>query len=42
LPILKQKSFRDYVESSYRIASGNIMQDDVEEVFEVETTNGVE
>ena len=40
LPILKQKSFRDFVEDSYRIASGNIMQDDVEEAFEVETING--
>jgi RecA/RadA recombinase len=40
LPILKQKSFRDFVEGSYRIASGNIMQDDVEEAFDVETING--
>jgi RecA/RadA recombinase len=42
LPILKQKSFQDYVQNTYQIASGNIMQNDIEEAFEVETTNGVE
>jgi RecA/RadA recombinase len=42
LPVLKQKSFQDYVQNTYQIASGNIMQDDVTEAFEVETTNGVE
>ena len=42
LPILKQKSFRDYVESSYRVASGEIMKrEDIEEAFELETMNGV-
>ena len=43
LPILKQKSFQDYVQTTYQIASGNIMQDDtVDQAFAVETTNGVE
>jgi len=42
LPILKQKSFQDFVQNTYQIASGSIMQEDVEEAFEVETTNGVE
>jgi RecA/RadA recombinase len=42
LPILKQKSFQQFVEDKYRVASGNIMQEEVEETFEVETTNGVE
>lgn len=28
LPILKQKSFQDYVENKYRIATGNILQDE--------------
>ena len=42
LPILKQKSFQEYVQNTYQIASGSIIQEDVEEVFEVETTNGVE
>jgi RecA/RadA recombinase len=42
LPILKQKSFQDFVQNTYQIASGSIMRDDVTEAFEVETTNGVE
>jgi RecA/RadA recombinase len=43
LPILKQKSFQDYVQNTYQISSGNIMQDDtVEKAFNLETTNGVE
>jgi RecA/RadA recombinase len=36
LPILKQKSFRDFVEGKYRIASGDIMQGDIDDTFEVE------
>jgi len=41
LPILKQKTFQDFIENKYRVASGNIMNyDDVEETFEVETMNG--
>jgi RecA/RadA recombinase len=42
LPVLKQKSFQKYVQDKYQIASGGIMQVDIEEAFEVETTNGVE
>ena len=42
LPILKQKTFQDFVQNTYQIASGNIMQEDVTEAFAVETTNGVE
>jgi hypothetical protein len=43
LPILKQKSFQEYVQNTYQISSGSIMQEDtVEEAFEVETTNGVD
>lgn len=42
MPILKQKSFRDFIESKYSVASGSIMQGDIDEAFEVETTNGVE
>ena len=42
LPILKQKSFQDYIKDKYQIATGSIMQDDISETFEVETTNGVE
>jgi RecA/RadA recombinase len=41
LPILKQKTFQDFIENKYRVASGKIMNyDDVEETFEVETMNG--
>jgi RecA/RadA recombinase len=40
LPILKQKSFQDFIKSKYQIASGNIMQTEVDETFDVETTNG--
>ena len=36
LPILKQKSFQDYIKDKYQIASGSIMQDDINETFEVE------
>jgi RecA/RadA recombinase len=44
LPILKQKSFRDWVEKRYRVASGDIIQlDDVEDEFKsVELLNGTE
>lgn len=42
LPILKQKSFQQFVEDKYRVASGEILASDVEETFDVETTNGVE
>jgi RecA/RadA recombinase len=42
LPILKQKSFCEFIEKKYTVASGNIMQGDIDETFEIETTNGVE
>jgi RecA/RadA recombinase len=42
LPILKQKSFQDFIKNKYQIAAGSIMQEDVEEAFEVETMNGTE
>ena len=42
LPILKDKTFQEFIENKYRIASGNIMSADIEEAFDVETTNGVE
>lgn len=35
LPILKQKSFRDYIENKYRIAHGDIMPKDIDEAMEV-------
>jgi len=42
LPILKQKSFREFIENRYCIAHGEIISDkDAEDVFAVETTNGV-
>jgi RecA/RadA recombinase len=41
MPILKQKSFRDFIENKYRVAATEIMQGDIDETFEVETTNGV-
>ena len=41
LPILKQKSFREFVENRYSVTSGAIMQGDIEQTFDVETTNGV-
>ena len=42
LPILKQKSFQDFIKNKYQIASGSIMQEDFKEAFEVETMNGAE
>jgi len=41
LPILKKKTFQDFIEQKYRIASGNILQGDIDETFEIETSNGV-
>ena len=41
LPILKQKTFQDFIGNKYSVTSGNIMNyNDVEETFEVETMNG--
>jgi len=42
LPILKQKSFQDFIKNKYQIAAGSIMQEDVEQAFDVETTNGAD
>ena len=33
LPILKDNSFRKFVENKYQVASGNIMEDDMENIF---------
>ena len=40
MPILKQKSFRDYVESKYRVAATEILGDDASAAFDIETING--
>lgn len=40
MPILKQKSFRDFIENKYRVASGEIMTSNIDETFDVETMNG--
>ena len=42
LPILKQKSFRDFIENKYRVASTEIIQEEFDETFAVETMNGTE
>jgi RecA/RadA recombinase len=42
MPIIKDKTFQDFVENKYRVASGNIMSSDIHEAFDIETTNGVE
>ena len=42
IPILKDKSFQQFIEDKYRVASGNIMSTDIDETFDLETTNGVE
>ena len=42
MPILQQKTFRDFVENKYRVASGNIMETDIDQTFDVETMNGAE
>jgi len=42
LPILKDKTFQQFIENKYRVASGNIMSSDIDEAFDLETTNGVE
>jgi RecA/RadA recombinase len=41
-PIIKQKSFQEFIKNKYQIAAGSIMREDVEEAFEVETMNGTE
>jgi RecA/RadA recombinase len=35
MSILKQKSFREFIENKYRISSGDIMQDDIDTAFDV-------
>jgi RecA/RadA recombinase len=40
LPIITSKSFRDFVEDKYRVASSEIIQDGVEDLFDIETMNG--
>jgi RecA/RadA recombinase len=42
LPILKQKSFQEFVSNTYQISTENIMQDDVDQTFDIETMNGTE
>ena len=42
IPILKDKTFQQFIEDKYRVASGNIMSNDIDEAFDLETTNGVE
>ena len=41
LAVLKQKSFRDFVENKYRVAAGEIMSSNIDETFDVETMNGM-
>jgi RecA/RadA recombinase len=36
LPVLKQKSFQEFVERKYRVAATEIMQDDIDQTFEAE------
>lgn len=43
LPLITSKKFQDYVKDQYQIASGAIMQDGEEDLFDgVQTMNGVE
>jgi hypothetical protein len=42
MSIIKDKTFQDFIENKYRVASGNIMSSDIHEAFDIETTNGVE
>ena len=42
MPILKMATFQDYIKNKYQIATGDIISTDVDEVFDVETTNGAE
>ena len=42
LPILKQKSFQKFVSDTYQISTESIMQDDVDQAFDIETMNGTE
>lgn len=42
IPILKDKTFQQYIENKYRVAAGEILASDIDEAFEVETTNGAD
>jgi RecA/RadA recombinase len=42
MPLLTSKKFQEYIKNKYQIASGSIMQGDVDEAFEIETSNGAE
>jgi RecA/RadA recombinase len=42
MPIIKDKTFQEFIENKYRVASGNIMSNDIHEAFDIETTNGVD
>ena len=41
-PILQNKSFQEFVENKYRVAASEILSSDIDETFEVETTNGAD
>jgi RecA/RadA recombinase len=40
MPILKQKSFREFIENKYTVASGSIMESDIDQTFDVATMTG--
>ena len=40
MPILKQKSFRDFIEDKYSVSSGSIMESDIDQTFDVATMTG--
>jgi RecA/RadA recombinase len=42
MPILKNKTFSDFIKKKYQISTGSIMRGDIDEAFEIETTNGAE
>lgn len=37
MPIIKQESFREFIEKKYRVASSEILQSEIDDTFEVET-----
>ena len=40
MPILKQKSFQEFITNKYQISTGSIIQSDITEAFDIETMNG--
>ena len=40
MPILKQKSFREFIENKYTVSSGSIMESDIDQTFDVATMTG--